>query len=221
MKCGVIIVAAGEGKRLKAPLPKAFVPLDARPLYQHSLTAFESHPQIDEIVLVIPPGPVLVSDLQTSNLKVVEGGQTRQESVANGLEALSPDCEGILVHDAARPFVTLELIDRLLNALKKGKNAIPVISVSDTIKLVEEDRVVKTVDRKNLSRAQTPQACLAPDLRSASKKAKANRWEVTDEASLLEKAGFPVYVVCGDPMNRKITTKEDFEWAEAILERRR
>lgn len=218
MKCGVIIVAAGKGKRLGEVLPKAFVPLDARPLYQHSLTAFESHPQIDEIVLVVPSGK---ENIFEKDVKVVAGGKTRQESVANGLEALSPDCEGILVHDAARPFVTLELIDRLLNALKNGKNAIPAISVSDTIKLVEEDRVVKTVDRKKLSRAQTPQACLASDLRAAFTKAKANRWEATDEAGLLEKAGFPVYVVVGDPMNIKITTKEDFEWAEAVLERRR
>lgn len=222
MKCGVIIVAAGQGLRLGQALrpssgqavPKAFVLLNNQPLYQFSLQIFSSHPDIQERVLVVPKSEATRT---ASGFKVVSGGETRQKSVACGLEALSKNCEGVLVHDAARPFVTTALVDRLLAKLKRGQNAIPVIPIPDTVKQVEAEKIVRTVDRRQLMLAQTPQACLVSDLKKAFKEALTQGWQETDEASLLEKIGISVFTVAGDPNNMKMTTPEDFKKAERFL----
>ena len=218
MKCGVIIVAAGEGRRLGEALPKAFVSLGGKPLCQHSLSFFKSHSQIQDIILVVPPGK---ENFSQNGSKIVAGGKTRQESVANGLKVLDEKCDWVLVHDAARPFVTLENIDKLLDQAKLGHNAILAHPISDTVKLAEENRIVKTLDRKNLWGAETPQLCQVSALKEALKKAEANNWAVTDEASLLEKLGIEVYIVESDATNIKITTKKDWQLAETILKEKR
>ncbi len=218
MKFAALIVAAGEGKRLGSSLPKAFVSLQSKPLYRHSLEVFQKHPAISEIVLVIPSGDtILNSELSIVSPKIVAGGAHRQDSVWNGLQALSGDCEGVLIHDAARPFLTLTLIDRLIQRLKNKQNAVPAIEVSDTLKSVEGDRILKTVDRSLFMRAQTPQACLVDDLKRAFQKAKKDGWIATDEAGLLERAEILVFIVEGDPLNIKITTQDDLKLAESIL----
>lgn len=232
MNLGVIIVAAGQGLRLGQPLrpfgsaqgrpgsgqapPKAFVQLRGRPLYQWSLSVFASYPEITEGVLVVPESE---RKLKVPPFRIVVGGKTRQDSVARGLEILSPKCEGVLVHDAARPLLTVQLIDQLIKELKQGHNAIPLLSISETVKWVEEGKITKTVDRTKLMLAQTPQACLVSDLKRALQEALAHGWQETDEAALLEKVGARVFQVAGDPDNIKVTTPSDLKRAEWLLER--
>lgn len=228
MKTGVVLVAGGRGERLKSDLPKAFVHLGGKPLFQHSLDSFLSHPQIDEIVLVVPKGSSLdyCSQMQESRLDplLVAGGVSRQTSVYNGLLALSPDIDAVLVHDAARPFVTHSLIDSLIGHLKRGENAIAAILVNDTLKLAQAkgdgagEKISKTVDRKGLWRAQTPQAFLRSVLVEAYALAVVEEFMGTDEASLVERIGAPIYLVSASPLNIKITTPEDLQLAQTILD---
>lgn len=235
MKCGVVVVGAGSGTRLKMDRQKAFVPLGQAPLFLHSLKTFQKHSGIDEIVLVLPPERIdRVSEKGVAPLpvrgqnahpvgstgggvKVVAGGNTRQESVYNGLSSLSKECEAVLVHDAARPFVTAAVINRLLEKVSKGIGCMAAWPVSDTIKEVREGIVVKTVDRGALMAAQTPQAFPVAVLKEALTKAKTDGFTGTDEASLVERLGLVVEVVLGDPFNIKITTPEDLKLAEALL----
>lgn len=217
MNLGVIIVAAGQGLRLGQAAPKAFVSLRDKPLYQWSISLFASHPEITERVLVVPESE---RKLKAPPFKIVVGGKTRQDSVTRGLELLSPKCEGVLVHDAARPLVTVQLINQLIEELKQGHNAIPLLPISETVKQVEGGKITKTVDRTKLRLAQTPQACLVSDLKKALQEALAQGRQETDEATLLEKIGVRVFSVEGDPANIKITTSSDLKRAEWLLERR-
>lgn len=201
-----------------AQTPKAFIPLGPKLLYQHSLDVFQGHPQIQEIVLVVPPH--FLDKSKEESIQIVAGGLSRQESVAHGLETLSETCDVCLVHDAARPFITNTLIDRLIDQLERDRSVIPAIPLSDTIKWVEERRILKTVDRKNLWGAQTPQGFQVTVLKEAFQKALENDWSATDEASLLEKIGAAVYTVEGDPLNIKITSKQDLELARIIYANR-
>lgn len=214
MKIAAVIVAAGSGERLRSPKPKAFVPLGKSPLFEHSLSIFKRHSKISKIVLVFPPGYESL-DLDAS---VVAGGARRQDSVAVGLSLLDDSFEAVLIHDAARPFVTSSIIDRLLAALKEGKHAIAAVKVTDTIKQGEGGRIIKTVDREALWAAQTPQAFLLGPLKDALNQAKRNGWLFTDEAALLEKLNIPVSLVEGDTFNFKITTPADLELAKAFFE---
>lgn len=224
MKIAAVIVAGGKGTRLGALLPKAFVSLGDKPLYQHSLETFLTHPQIAEVVLVLPamgsqaphgPGRTIRC---LAPYGMVVGGERRQDSVFNGLMALSADVEGVLIHDAARPFVSPALIERLVAQLRAGHNAIAAIKVSDTIKEVEGEKIIRTVDRQTLWRAQTPQAFIVSQLKEAFAVAQQQKWEeATDEAFLIEKLGGTVHVVEGDAHNLKITTSADLELAEVIL----
>lgn len=219
MKIAAVIVAGGKGTRLGALLPKAFVSLGGKPLYQHSLETFLKHPAVAEVVLVLPenaPARPLMA-----NVRIVPGGTRRQDSVCNGLLALGSDVEGVLVHDAARPFVSSALIDRLAAELKAGRNAIAALPVSDTIKEVAGEKIIRTVDRQTLWQAQTPQAFIVSQLKEAFAVAAQQRWEeATDESFLIEKLGGTVHVVEGDAQNLKITTAADLELAEAILRNR-
>lgn len=222
MKTGVVLVAGGRGERLQSDLPKAFVHLGGKPLFRHSLDSFLAHPQIDEIILVVPKGSSLdfCSKMQKSRLdpSLVAGGSSRQDSVYNGLLALSRDIDAVLVHDAARPFVTRELIDSLIFHLKRGENAIAAIEMNDTLKLAQSEKIAKTVDRKGLWRAQTPQAFLRSVLVEAYALAQKDRFLGTDEASLVERLGVPIYLVGASPLNIKITTPDDLQLAQTILD---
>jgi len=218
MKSGAVIVAAGEGKRLGVDIPKAFFLLGDKPLYQYSLSVFQEHPAIEDIVLVVPPAH---ADLSLKGVTVVGGGATRQESVWKGMKALKKSCDWVLVHDAARPFLTKELIDKLLNEARQNRNAIAAHPVADTIKMVESGRILKTVDRKNLWGAETPQLCKISDLQKAFETAEKENWTATDEASLLEKMGIPVFVVESDSLNIKITTKKDLSFAVTLLKEKK
>jgi 2-C-methyl-D-erythritol 4-phosphate cytidylyltransferase/2-C-methyl-D-erythritol 2,4-cyclodiphosphate synthase len=218
-----IVVAGGDGSRLAADRPKAFVGLGGRPLLAHSIELLEDHPAVDRIVLVVPaeweePATLLADELAAGKVvAAVPGGETRALSVAAGLDVVADDAEAILVHDAARPFATAELIDRLLASLATHAGAVPAVAVTDTIKRVMGGRVAETLDRSELRAVQTPQAFRADALRGAYAAPAATLRDATDCASLVEGAGLDVAVVPGEGGNMKITSPEDLARAEERL----
>jgi 2-C-methyl-D-erythritol 4-phosphate cytidylyltransferase len=218
-----IVVAGGDGARLGADRPKAFVGLGGRPLLAHSIDLFEDHPAVDRIVLVVPaeweePATLLADELAAGKVAAaVPGGATRSLSVAAGLSEVGADAEAIVVHDAARPFASAELVDRVLAALDAHEGAIPALPVTDTVKRVQDGVVAETLERGELRAVQTPQAFRAAALRRAyAASAQAVR-DATDCASLVEAAGFAVAAVAGEPENVKITAPDDLVRAEARL----
>jgi 2-C-methyl-D-erythritol 4-phosphate cytidylyltransferase / 2-C-methyl-D-erythritol 2,4-cyclodiphosphate synthase len=218
-----IVVAGGDGSRLGADRPKAFAGLGGRPLLAHSIDLLEDHPAVDRIVLVVPaeweePATLLADELAAGKVvAAVPGGETRALSVAAGLDVVADDAEAILVHDAARPFATAELIDRLLEALATHAGAVPAVAVTDTVKRVKGGRVAETLDRSELRAVQTPQAFRAEALRRAYAAPAGALRDATDCASLVEAVGLDVAVVPGEGGNMKITSPEDLARAEKRL----
>ena len=215
----VIIVAAGEGERFGAP--KQYAPLAGKPVLEWSLESFETHVQVAKIILV------LNSDVRkdeymeryTKVTHVVTGGERRQDSVIAGFNQVDPsETDYVLIHDGVRPLVSHALIGRIVDATKESGAAIPVISVEDTVKLVEGDTILETLDRSKVRRVQTPQGFSYQVLETALNRARDDSFYGTDEASLVERIGKKVTVVPGDPKNIKITTPEDIKIAEAFLE---
>jgi 2-C-methyl-D-erythritol 4-phosphate cytidylyltransferase len=218
-----IVVAAGQGSRLGADRPKAFVGFGGRVLLAPALELMENHPAVDAVVVVVPaeweePASLLAEELTAGKVRAaVAGGATRARSVAAGLAELPDEVGVVLVHDAARPLASAELITRLLAGLAGGADGVvPVLPVPDTIKRVEGDRVVETLDRSQLRAVQTPQAFLAGSLRKAYSAAGEALDSATDCASLLEAAGMQVAVVAGDRTNLKVTEPADLRLAEAM-----
>ena len=216
-RAAALIVAAGAGTRFGGA--KQFAAFGGRPLIEWSLDAFHAHPGIDEIVLVLPDARAkkIFRERFPKIIEVVPGGERRQDSVAAGFDRLDPGTTGlVLVHDGARPLVTPEVIDRVLAAAKKKGAAVPIVSLEDTIKEFAGDRVVRTLDRGRLGRAQTPQGFSYDILKRALALAAETKGTGTDEAALVERMGVEVAVVDGDPRNLKITTPLDLIFAEAI-----
>jgi 2-C-methyl-D-erythritol 4-phosphate cytidylyltransferase/2-C-methyl-D-erythritol 2,4-cyclodiphosphate synthase len=213
-----IVVAGGAGTRLGSDRPKAFVKLCGRLLLTHSVEMLDDHPAVDGIILVVPegweePATLLADDLAAGKVAAaVTGGRTRAESVAAGLAAVPANADLILVHDAARPFASPELVSRVLEGIFDSDGAVPGLPLTDTVKRVADGRVVETLDRSQLVSVQTPQAFSAQALRSAFAGAGA---DATDCASLIERAGGSVTVVAGERGNVKITDTEDLAAAEA------
>ena len=227
MTTAALIVAGGTGSRMGADVPKQYLDLGGRAVIRHAVEAFLNHPRVDLVQVVIGEGHGEMFARAVHGLKMpmpVFGGKTRQLSVLAGLEALArremgaPDI--VLIHDAARPFVSAELIGRLLDGLGMHEGVIPTLPVVDTIKRVnDEGIIVETPPRQALRAAQTPQTFyLAPILAAHRQALEAGRTELTDDAAVAEQAGFEVAVVEGDAANRKITSAEDLAWARAIVE---
>jgi len=214
-----IVLAAGLGERLGRDRPKAFVELAGRPILAHAVGAAMGSPGITSVVVAAPAG---LEDLARAivgpfgSYPVVAGGATRRASVRAALEAVPMDVGVVVCHDAARPFATPALFGRVLEALHGVDGVVPVVDVRDTVKRVEDGMVVVTEPREGLMLAQTPQAFLAPALRDAHERAERDDIEVTDDAAALERAGFRVRAITGEPGNFKITTAEDLARAEAI-----
>jgi 2-C-methyl-D-erythritol 4-phosphate cytidylyltransferase len=215
-----VIVAAGRGDRLGAERPKAFVRLGGRPLLAESLERLEASAWVDAIVVVAPPGweePVILLAEELGAGKVtaaVAGGETRADSVRAGIAEVPEDAAAVLVHDAARPLVTEEVLERVLAPLAEGwDGAVPALPVSDTIKRVDGDAVVETLPRSELVAVQTPQAFVADVLRAALGRGA----EASDCASFVEAAGGRVRVVEGDPRLLKVTGPEDLDLVESWL----
>ncbi|MBI5695416.1 MAG: 2-C-methyl-D-erythritol 4-phosphate cytidylyltransferase [Nitrospirae bacterium] len=225
MKVTVLIPAAGSGTRMGKGTKKQFLLLDGLPILAHTLRRFEDVPEVTEIIPVVPEDEMehcLKKCVEGSGLKkvrrVVPGGQQRQDSVYNGLKAVDPGTDYVMVHDGVRPFVTPDLIGGLLCSLDGCDGAILAVPSKDTVKEVGRDLVVKkTIDRKSCYMVQTPQVFRYKALMDAFRKAYADGYYGTDEASLVEKYGGKVKVVMGSYVNIKITTPEDMILAEALL----
>ncbi|MFQ6604325.1 MAG: 2-C-methyl-D-erythritol 4-phosphate cytidylyltransferase [Fidelibacterota bacterium] len=218
---GVIIPAAGSGSRFGEK--KQFKPLGHCPLLYYSLRTFLSVPAVREIVVVVPAADEaqtrreIRSWTTRAGVSVTAGGARRQDSVANGLAQLSPDCDVICIHDAARPFVTQADIVRCLKRCAEVPAAILATPARDTLKQVNDaGRIKKTIDRGKIWQAQTPQCFQRSVLTEALSRAEHENRLGTDEAVLVESLGYSVVVVEGSSRNMKITTAEDWELALAL-----
>ena len=216
-----IIVAAGRGVRMGADRPKAFLRLRGLTLLERSIGVFVSHPGVERVVAAVPdPGEAArVLGPPHGKVVLVPGGATRQDSVGAGLQALTPGTdEIILVHDAARPLVSRQVIDTVIAAAAGYGAAVPVIPPTNTIKQVAPDGVIEaTLPRGRLWLAQTPQGFRGPVLRGAYARATRDGFLGTDDAALVERTGHRVHMVEGSPRNLKITSPLDLALAEAIL----
>jgi 2-C-methyl-D-erythritol 4-phosphate cytidylyltransferase / 2-C-methyl-D-erythritol 2,4-cyclodiphosphate synthase len=222
-KVAAVIVAGGRGHRAGGEVPKQYRQIGGEPVIRPTLAAFLNHPRIDSVQPVIHPDDENAFRAATSGLErmlpPVAGGATRQLSVRAGLEALrgtAPDL--VLIHDAARPFLTVSLIDRAIAAAQDHGAAVPAIAISDTVKRIDaQDMVSETLDRSRLRTVQTPQAfafnlIVALHQRAATE----GRDDFTDDAALAEWAGHRVSVFPGETTNVKLTTSDDFSRAEAL-----
>ncbi len=216
-----VIVAAGTGERLGLDRPKAFAPLAGRPLLAESVDRLDRCPWVDAIVIAAAPGweepTILLAEeiVATKVVSCVTGGATRAESVRAAVNDVAEDALVVLVHDAARPLVSDEVVERLLQPLSEGYDGVvPVVPVPDTLKRVSGGVVAETVSRDDVVAAQTPQAFLAPALRRGLDGDLAG---ATDCASLVERTGGRVAVIDGDPRLLKVTTKDDLAIVEALL----
>jgi 2-C-methyl-D-erythritol 4-phosphate cytidylyltransferase len=215
-----VLAAAGSGERLGADRPKAFVRLGDRPLLAESLARLEESSWVDAIVIAAPPGweeptILLAEELGCGKVNAcVTGGATRAESVRIALAEVAEEAAVIVVHDAARPLLQDDVVERVLGPLGEGwDGAVPALRLADTVKRVRGDEVVETLDRSELRAVQTPQAFVAPVLRDAYSAAA----EAGDCASLVEARGGRVKVVLGDPRLIKVTEAVDLERVAALL----
>ncbi|MCO5225203.1 MAG: 2-C-methyl-D-erythritol 4-phosphate cytidylyltransferase [Thermomicrobiales bacterium] len=221
-----VIVAAGKGERF-GDASKVLTPLLDRPVLAWTLDAFEHATSVTEIVLVVgehtmvPISELLALRSWTKVRQIVLGGDTRQQSTANGVRAAREDAEIVLVHDAARPLVNSDQIDATVSAAAKSGGAILAAQVTDTIKRCIEGQIVETIDRSTLWQAQTPQVFNMKLMAEMIALAQSGDVLMTDEASLAEHLGYPVTIVPSDSTNLKITHPHDVLVAEAILRARK
>ena len=214
-----IVLAAGRGERMDSPIPKALMPFDGATVVARAVERAAAAAPITSVIVVAPSGfvdPVREAVEGFGVDAVVAGGETRQASVVAGLSAVAADVERILCHDAARPLASPDLFTRVLEALEGWDGVVPVLRVVDTVKRVQGDRVEGTEPRDGLALAQTPQAFLATALRDAHERAAADGFEGSDDALLLERAGYRVRAIDGERTNLKITTPDDVRLAEAL-----
>jgi 2-C-methyl-D-erythritol 4-phosphate cytidylyltransferase len=220
-KIDAVIVAAGSGRRLGCVQPKAFVPLGGKPLLSYSLKTFLGNRYIDNVILVVPESLLEHSKSSFKNdnsrVKVVPGGKERWHSVANGIGASS--AQWVLVHDAARPFVTDQVIEQLIEKRSCYECAITATPEVDTVREFCGDKAGTTLDREKIIRVGTPQLFLRESLIDALNTASQMNPPPTDEAMLMQHLGKEVGIAWGDPINFKITTPSDLQIAEAIVAR--
>jgi 2-C-methyl-D-erythritol 4-phosphate cytidylyltransferase len=225
MEYQVIIPAAGQGKRMGAGKNKLFLYLNGKPIISHTLKVFLDDSKCNGIILAIQPDDeaffkkLLKTHSTTKKIRLVFGGAERQYSVFNGLQ-IAHDCDIILVHDGARPFIRHEVIHQLASVAYDQGAAIAAVPVKDTIKKVHDFQVVETIERTSLWQVQTPQAFRFSLLWEAHHQASQQNFLGTDEASLVERLHYPVQIVTADYDNIKLTTPEDLYIAEAILKHR-
>jgi len=214
-----ILPAAGQGRRMGANQNKLFLPLNDSSVLEETLRKVISHPQICHIYLVYAQEDQesLNSLRSLPDLTLVLGGERRQDSVAAALAQIQTDrlVEKIIVHDAARPLCSTELISRVIRALEHYPAVIPVIPLKDTIRQINGEQV-KLVNRQNYVATQTPQGFHLSPYWQATLQSQQEDWDVTDDASLLEKTGIPVHLIPGEETNLKITTPLDLEFAKFL-----
>lgn len=206
--------------------PKQYRELAGVPMLLRALRPFTSHPEVEHIAVVLPPGdvskpPSWLASLAGGSLSLVAGGAERSDSVAHGLAALPGHCSTVLVHDAARPLVDRPTIDAVIAMARSGAGAVPAVALGDTVKEVAPDdpslTIRATIPRERLWRAQTPQGFPRALLEEAHARARREGRPATDDAALLERLGATVRIVPGSPLNFKVTTEEDFRLAELVV----
>ena len=224
-KVCVLIAAAGKGSRMAHSVKKPYLELAGKPILAHTLQRFEQNSAVDAIFVIVDetdftacretvlrPYPFMKVE------ELVAGGETRQMSVSNGIEALPPDVDFVIVHDGVRPFVTDALIFACLTAADESGAAVAAVPVKDTIKIANEKGfIAETPVRDRLWAVQTPQVFRRSLLEAAHRAAHAQQLEATDDASLVEQLGFPVRLVNGSDANLKITTPVDLRMAEVLI----
>ena len=224
-----VVPAAGRGERLGPGTPKALRPLGGVPMLVHSVRVLARARAVDLVVVAAPAEDVsevrrILADHDAgAEVRVVAGGDSRQDSVRRALAELPPDVDVVLVHDAARPLVPVEVVDSVVGTVRAGAAAVvPVLPLADTVKRVALDgTVLETLDRSALRAVQTPQGFVRAVLAAAHEAAAAQGVDATDDAGLVEAAGHPVRVVAGAEEAFKVTRPLDLVLAEAVLARRR
>jgi 2-C-methyl-D-erythritol 4-phosphate cytidylyltransferase len=220
---GVVIVAGGSGTRVGGRELKQLRWVAGKPMLLHSLQTFMARPDVVSVVCVLPVAyaadpPPWIFQCDVDRLMIAPGGKTRQQSVANGLDDLPDEAKIVLIHDAARPGVTNEMIGRVIEGTRHDGAAIAALPVTDTIKSVDAaGRIVQTVDRTRLWRAQTPQGFRREIIVAAHRKAAGGSIDASDDAALCERLEIPVTVVHGDERAMKVTEEADFARAEALF----
>ena len=225
MKVTAIITAAGKGKRMLHSVPKHFIRLEGKPVLAYTLDVFEMCPDVNEVLVVSRSGEedyclkeVVEKYGYKKVLKIVIGGDRRQDSVYNGIKELDEDTDIVLVHDGVRPFVSQNTLSEAIKLAIFADGVVTAVPVKDTIKYVGDDGIIRaTPDRSSLWHAQTPQVFKRRILEEAYVRAYNDKYSGTDESSLVERLGYKVKIVEGTVDNIKITTKEDLLFAEVIL----
>ncbi len=218
--CAALIVAAGRGARFGGEIPKQYARLAGQAVLTRTVRVFLSHPRVDVVRVVIHPDDAPLYEAMIGSLDLLPptpGGLSRQDSVRLGLESLEPLApQTVLIHDAARPFVTPEIITRVLEGLAAAHGAIPAVPVRDTLKRSEAGgRITETVDRRALWQAQTPQGFRFPEILTAHRLLAGS--DLTDDAAVCEQADLNVILVSGDENNFKVTAMNDLARAETML----
>ena len=219
-----IIVAGGKGERMGPDVDKAFLSLGAKPVLVYSLLAFEKCPDVDEVVLVVRKERVEAARCAVQMfgckkvIKIISGGNQRQQSVANGLAEISEESEVVAVHDGARPCVTLGLISETIKLARQYGSGVAAVKITDTVKEVDKGMIIaQTIDRTKLWRVQTPQAFKVALLRKAFAMVKKKKIKITDEASSVELICDNVRLVQSSSSNIKITSADDLMLAAALM----
>ena len=218
MLATAIIPAAGEGTRVRAGKNKLLLSLGEKSVLEVTLEKFIAHPKIQKILLCIAPvdREEMQSLFRSSKISLIEGGRQRQDSVYNALQfiqSMPVQPQVTLVHDGARPFCSTALITEVILESQKRDSVVPVIPITDTLRH-QTPQQVTVVDRSEYVATQTPQGFKTPLLLEAYEKASQENWTVTDDASIMEKCGYPTPLVEGSVDNIKITTASDLQWAQ-------
>lgn len=224
MKVAVLLLAAGSGKRFGSDIPKQYLDVAGSPLILHTLRSLAAEPRIAVVLPVIAENDSWFADIVANEsfpytlLTPVAGGAERSISMQRGLAALPEEIDMVAVHDAARALPSQTLLKDVLDVAEKHGAAVPGLAVHDTIKRIDKDgKVLETPDRNSLRAVQTPQVARRDWFESALEKERDRLHLHTDDASVLEAAGYPVFISRGDVNNRKVTTQHDMEWLQALL----
>jgi len=217
-RVAIIIPAAGAGTRFGGDIPKQFQALGGKPLVQRVVERFLFDAEVARVIVPVSELLLAVVNQSSSDRVVfVAGGETRQQSVLRGLEHVPEECDVIAVHDAVRPFFSLETFHTAVALAREHGAAVPVLPVVDTIHVIENETIASTLDRNVLAAAQTPQCFRAEVLRDILARASTDGADASDEGGLAARYGYVVRVVRGDSMNFKITRPEDLVMAERIV----
>jgi len=229
MKAAVIIPAAGSGQRMDNKVKKPYITLQGLPLLAYTLRVFDDAQAIAQLIITVSPGDEEYCRREVVErygikkmVSVVAGGDRRQDSVRNGLAAVGEEADLIMIHDGARPFVTVQMITDALEVTMRKRATTMAVPVKDTVTVVTKDTEVieRTLERDRLYLIQTPQTFERSLISEAHRRAFTEGFAGTDDASLVERLGVPVSIIRGSYDNIKITTQEDLLFAEALLQRR-